>query len=396
MKSEKEKILTAPVLALMLLGFALGSCEYVSIAVLPEVSAGLQVSMAAAGKMVGVFAAGYAIGTPIVMALANQISRKKLLLALVALFALANLISMAAPTLEVLYVARALAAIATGSLTAVIMMVIRQITPSSQAAKAISMVYSSLSLASVVGNPVCKLLCLFLGWRATFAFIDVISLIALPMLAKLLPQDQAPEQAERFWRQFRILKDRRYLLLVCMTICCYAATYVVYTFQTPIFTEILGAKETAVSGLLLLAGLCCLGSNVMAGALGSRGGVMKSPVVLGWQAVLLAAFPLLLRMPVTGYPAMFALCLTMYLLSTPVQLFAMDLAEREYPFAASLCSTTLSVSGNIGIAAGSFIGSGLQPSLHYLPLGWPAAAIALVGMGLNLLLVHAVKKKRAV
>ena len=390
MSQKSEKILTAPVMALMLLGFALGSCEYVSVAILPEVSEGFQVSMAAAGRLVGVFAAGYAVGTPVVMALSSRMSRKRLLLGLIVLFAIANLLSMVAPTLGVLYVARAAAAVATGSLTAVIMMVIRQVTPSSQAAKAISMVYSSLSLATVVGNPVCKLLCQWIGWRATFAFIDLIALIALPILAAVLPQDQAPESGESFWGQFRILKDCRYLLLVCMTVCCYAATYVVYTFETPIFTDVLGAGESMVSALLLLGGLCCLGSNILAGILGSRGGVLKSPAVLAWQALLLAAFPLLLRLGLTGFPAVFALCLTMYLLSTPVQLFAMDLAEREYPFAASLCSTTLSVAGNIGIAAGSFVGSGLQPTMGYLTLGYPAAAIAVVGLMLNLLLIRAI------
>lgn len=359
MNPKSEKILTVPVMALMLLGFALGSCEYVSVAILPEVSEGFRVSMAAAGRLVGVFAAGYAVGTPVVMALSSRMSRKRLLLGLIVLFVIANLLSMLAPALGVLYAARAAAAVATGSLTAVIMMVIRQVTPPSQAAKAISMVYSSLSLATVAGNPVCKLLCQWIGWRATFAFIDLIALIALPILVAVLPQDRAPESGERFWGQFRILKDRRYLLLVCMTVCCYAATYVVYTFETPIFTEVLGARESTVSVLLLTGGLCCLGSNILAGVLGGRGGVLKSPAVLAWQGILLAGFPLLLRGPFTGFPAVFALCLTMYLLSTPVQLFAMDLAEREYPFAASLCSTTLSVAGNIGIAAGSFVGSGL-------------------------------------
>lgn len=393
MKERNEKLLTAPVLALMLLGFALGSCEYVSVAILPEVSESLRVSMAAAGKLVGVFAAGYAIGTPIVMALANRMSRKQLLLGLIVLFLIANLGSMLAPALNILYAARAAAAVATGSLTAVIMLVIRQVTPPSQAAKAISMVYGSLTMASVVGNPVCKLLCQFVGWRSTFALIDLIALAALPILAKVLPRDRVPEGGERFWGQFRILKDRRYLLLVCMTVCCYAATYVVYTFETPIFTDVLGARESAVSGLLLIGGLSCLGSNILSGVLGSRGGVLKSPAALGWHAALLAAFPLLLRMPLTGFPAVFALCLTMYVLATPVQLFAMDLAEREYPFAASLCSTTLSVSGNIGIAAGSFVGSGLQPSMGYLRLGLPAAAIALLGLALNLLLVREIRKK---
>ena len=82
----------------------------------------------------------------------------------------------------------------------------------------------------------------------------------------------------------------------------------------------------------------------------------------------------------------------MYLLSTPVQLHALELAERDYPFAANLCASTLSVAGNIGIAAGSFASSELQAAVGMERLGWPAALLALAALGLNLGLIRALRK----
>ena len=218
--------------------------------------------------------------------------------------------------------------------------------------------------------------------------------VLIPVLARLLPRTaEAPAEGTGFFRQFTVLRDRRYALCVSMTVCAYAATYVVYTYVTPILTDVLGAGDGAVSVLLTLVGLCCMGSNLLAGWLGERGGVKKTPVALLAQTALFAAMPLLLGRFATGVAAVLLMALLMYLLSTPVQVYAMALAEREYPFASSLCASTLSVAGNIGIAAGSFASSALQGAVGLRLLGLPAAALALLAAALNLALLRAGRAK---
>ena len=388
------RLLTAPVLALAALGVVLGACEYVSVVILPDIAADLEVSLSAAGRLVSVFAAGYAIGTPIVMAATARLPRFRLLMGLLALFLAVNALSMLAPNIAVLYIARALAAVLTGTLTAVALLFVGQAAPA-QTAQAVAMVYTGMSLATVVGNPLNKTLCRLLGWRAAFAVILIAGAVLLPVLAKVLPRTAgAPAEGTGFFHQFTVLRDRRYALCVLMTICYYAATYIVYTYLTPILTDVLGAGDAAVSLLLMLVGLCCMGSNLLAGRLGARGGVTRSLGVILAQAALFAAMPLLLGGFWTGTAALLAMALLMYLLSTPVQVFAMALAEREYPFASSLCASTLSVAGNIGIAAGSFSSSGLQAAVGLRLLGLPAAAIALVGLGLNLGLLRACGREK--
>ena len=145
----------------------------------------------------------------------------------------------------------------------------------------------------------------------------------------------------------------------------------------------------AVSLLLVVVGVCCMGSNLISGWMGERGGVRWLPLIFGMQALLFAAMPLLLRGTWTGLAALLAMSLLMYVLNTPSQLYALTLAEREYPFATVLCSSMLSVCYNLGIAVGSFLGSGLQETAGLGALGVPAAVFALVGLGLNLLLLRA-------
>ena len=238
---KRNSAVTASTLALMGLGFALGACEYVVVAILPDIAAGLEADLGAAGKLVSVFAAGYAIGTPIVTAATGRLPRFRLLMTLLGLFIAVNAVSMLAPGLGVLYVSRALAAVLTGTLTAVAFLFVQEVAPPEHTARAIAMVYTGMSLATVVGNPLNKTLSAVFSWRAPFAVILIAGAILLPVLAKVLPHTGAVEGAQTgFARQFTVLRDPRYSLCVLMTICCYAATYVVYTYVTPILTDVLG------------------------------------------------------------------------------------------------------------------------------------------------------------
>ena len=84
----------------------------------------------------------------------------------------------------------------------------------------------------------------------------------------------------------------------------------------------------------------------------------------------LLLLPVLLGSLWTGLAGIFAMGLLMYLLNTPAQMHALTLAEREYPFASSLCASMQPVSYNFGIAIGSFIGSAVQEGWGFRP--WPA------------------------
>lgn len=391
---NQGKLLRAPVLALMALAFILGGCEYVAVAILPEIAQALGASLGAAGKLVSVFAAGYAVGTPLLTALVSRYPRRRVMACLLVLFAACNLISALAPNLAVLYVARACTAAVTGTATAVALLLVRTVAPQGRVALAISWIYTSMSLASVVGNPLAKTLCRLAGWRAVFLALLLLSLLLLPLLLRQLPGDEERRDGDGacFFHQFAVLRDRRYVLCVLMTVCIYAATYVVYTYLTPILTDVIGAKAGWVNVLLMLVGLCGMASNLLAGWLGEHGGVLRLSAVAAMQCALFLLMPLLLRSVPTGLFSVFAMALLMYLASTPVQSFALEVAARDYPFASGLCASTLSVSGNIGIALGSFAGSVLEAPVGLELLGIPAAGVALAALALNLALGRACRQ----
>ena len=118
----KKHRLPAAVLALAALGFTLGTCEFVIVGILPDIAAGLNVSLAAVGRLVSVFAACYAVGTPLLTALTGRMDRFRLLIGLMLLFLGVNVLSMLAPGVTVLYASRVVAALVSGTLTAVAML----------------------------------------------------------------------------------------------------------------------------------------------------------------------------------------------------------------------------------------------------------------------------------
>ena len=182
----KKHRLPAAVLALAALGFTLGTCEFVIVGILPDIAAGLNVSLAAVGRLVSVFAACYAVGTPLLTALTGRMDRFRLLMGLMLLFLGVNALSMLAPGVTVLYASRVVAALVSGTLTAVAMLYAKEVSSPEQTARAISAVYAGFSVAAVAGVPIGTAVCHALGWRATFGVILAMGQVLLMMVLGVL------------------------------------------------------------------------------------------------------------------------------------------------------------------------------------------------------------------
>src|SRR5262245_26428055 len=94
------------VFALMLVVFSLTTGEFVIAGILPEVAAGLAVSVPAAGLLVSAYARGMIVGGPVVTVATARLPRKPLVVGLVAVAVVANLGSALAPNYSTVLLAR--------------------------------------------------------------------------------------------------------------------------------------------------------------------------------------------------------------------------------------------------------------------------------------------------
>ncbi|PRC45146.1 MFS transporter, partial [Mycobacterium sp. ITM-2017-0098] len=97
------------VLALALGGFGIGTTEFVAMGLLPDIATAFGVSEPAAGHVISAYALGVVVGAPLIAAVTARMGRRKLLLALMAVFTVGNLASMFAPSYDTLIAARFLA-----------------------------------------------------------------------------------------------------------------------------------------------------------------------------------------------------------------------------------------------------------------------------------------------
>src|SRR5438128_12538063 len=90
--------MTPSLFALFLGAFAIGTTEFVPTGVLPNIAGDLGVTIPTAGYLISAYAAGVAIGGPIMAIITAGFERKATLLGLMALFVVGNLLCALAPS----------------------------------------------------------------------------------------------------------------------------------------------------------------------------------------------------------------------------------------------------------------------------------------------------------
>ena len=186
---KKEKVFTMPVIALILLSFALGTSEFIIVGILPDISEGLSVSLTTAGSLVSMFAFVYAVGTPFTAALAGRFHRFALIISLTVVFVVGNFLCAIAPNYPLLAAARILLSIVSGTLISVSMTFVPDISSLEHRATVVSWVFAGFSLASIFGVPIGTTISHVLSWRAAFVGITLCSILVLALMFVSLPRN---------------------------------------------------------------------------------------------------------------------------------------------------------------------------------------------------------------
>src|SRR6218665_1429228 len=163
------------VIALGVGGFAIGTGEFVIMGLLPDVASDLGVTIPQAGHVISAYALGVVIGAPLLAVLAANWSRRALLVALMALFAVGNLASAMAPGYLSLNLLRFIAALPHGTYFGVAALVAAALAPPERRASAVGLVMCGLTSATLVGVPLAAWLGQHFGWRAGFALVGAIA-----------------------------------------------------------------------------------------------------------------------------------------------------------------------------------------------------------------------------
>ncbi|WP_330229061.1 MFS transporter [Nocardia sp. NBC_00508] len=270
------------VFSLMLVVFSLTTGEFVIAGILPEVAGGLAVSVASAGTLVTAYAIGMIIGGPVVTVLTAKVARKPLVVGLVSISILANLGSALAPNYVVLLAMRAAAGSVVATFFAVaIATAVSSAQPGAEAT-AVARVALGMNLGIVLGTPLGAAIGQSLGWRATFIAVALCAAAALPLVLRFMPK-QPGSAASSVGSELRVFTDRDVLGAIALTAVGNVGVVMVFTYITPLLTEVGGFTAGAVPILLLVYGLGAVLGNQVGGKLADRA---LLPSVTGLLAAL--------------------------------------------------------------------------------------------------------------
>lgn len=376
----KERFFNLPVLILIALSFMLGMSEFIVVGILPDIAADLKISEVTVGNLVSLFAFVYAPVTPLGSALSARFPRFATHLTLIGIFLAGNILCAFAPNYAVLVVARIMIALVSGTLVAVAMTYAPDVTTDRFRTKFIAWVFSGFSIASVVGVPVGTWVANTFGWRWAFHMINVLTIVLIIGMVMVLPRNSHIVKIG-FLPQFRLFFDRRIQLGVLDVVCGAAASYVFYTYLTPIMRDEVHVPEQYLSVGLVIFGAACLWSNLYGGKLADRGRGVEPlthirPIYCA-HAVLMASLVVAHWVPVYGALLLVVLGMFMYLQNSASQVLYMDVASQSHPGSLNLAASLNSMSFNIGIAIGSAVGGLINGHFGLMWLG-PVGALFLV------------------
>ncbi|MER5428944.1 MFS transporter [Streptomyces sp. NPDC002588] len=253
----------------MLCVFGITTGEFVVAGILPDVADGLDVSIPAAGLLVTAYAIGMIFGGPVVTALTARYPRKKLLLVLLAIAVLGNLASALAPVYGVAFVARVVTALVTSTFFANAIVIATSTVPPEKAASTVAKLILGMNLAMILGAPLGTLIGNSFGWRATFVAIALTCAVGLLMVARFVP-DVTNETSTSAFGELRVLRNSPVQLAILVTVVGNAGLLIVFTYFSPLLTDVSGFSDSAVPILLLVYGVGATAGNLAGGWLADR------------------------------------------------------------------------------------------------------------------------------
>ncbi|MBM4796504.1 MFS transporter [Streptomyces sioyaensis] len=363
-------------LALAISAFGIGTTEFVMMGLLPDVADDLGTSVPTAGYLVSAYALGVVIGAPLLTALGSRMPRRRMLVALMAVFTVGNLASALAPTFGLLIAGRLLAGLPHGAFFGVGAVVAARLVREGRQARAVATMFLGLTIANIVGVPAATLLGQQLGWRATFLVVAAIGLVAMAALVRLLPPLPAGERTG-LGRELRALGHRQVLLGLLTTVFGFAGVFAVYSYLASMMTEVTGFAAGSVPLVLALFGIGMTLGALAAGPLTDRALRPTLYVSLAALALVLTAFHFTAHLKGAALVTVVLIGAVGFLTTTPLQMLVMHKAQQAPTLAAASNQSAF----NLANAGGAWVG-GLALSAGW---GWtspPLVGAVLAALGL--------------
>ncbi|QPC41690.1 MFS transporter [Kaustia mangrovi] len=381
------------VYALTMGAFGIGTTEFVIMGLLLQVSADLGVSVATAGLLISGYALGVFVGAPVLTVATRNLPRKTVLIALMLIFILGNAACALAPSYTALMIGRVITSLAHGTFFGVGSVVATRLVAPERRASAIALMFTGLTVATLLGVPFGAWLGLAFGWRTTFWAVSAIGVAAVVVLAIFVPSVKKAAEQIPFREELAVLARPQVLLGLAMTVLGFAGVFTVFTYIQPILTGLSGYSVGAVSPILLAFGGGLAFGNIAGGRLADRNVALAVLGTLVLLTVVLAGMGIAAHDRIAAVAFVGLLGAASFATVAPLQMRVLEKAEGA---GQNLASSLNIAAFNLGNALGAWLGGATidyGPGLAAIP--FVAALVTLSGLAIALVSVRLDRRRAA-
>ncbi|WP_165184077.1 MFS transporter [Caulobacter soli] len=375
--------------ALALGGFAIGTTEFASMSLLPDFAASLGVDAPTAGHAISAYALGVVVGAPVIAVLAARLPRRIILVALMAVFALGNLLSALSPSFGWMLAFRFFSGLPHGAYFGVAALVAASVSPPERRAQSVAMVMIGLTVATIVGVPMANVVGQWIGWRWGFVIVAVLAALTATAVYIFAPRAPADAGASPL-RELGALGRGRVWLTLGIGAIGFGGMFCVYTYLASTMAHVTHASPAALPVVLAVFGAGMTVGTLVCAWAADRAQIPAIGGVLLWSAAALALYPM-----ATG--SLRSLAPVVFLigcgggLGAVLQTRLMDVAGDAQTLAAALNHSAFNFANALGPWLG---GLAIAAGYGWASTGYVGAALALGGFAIWVVAALDVRSQR--
>lgn len=372
-----RRMVRLALLSLALGGFTIGTTEFASMSLLPQLATGLDVSEPTASRMISAYAIGVVVGAPTIAILGAKLSKRNLLIGLMAFIALANFASALAPSFGWMLIFRFLSGLPHGAFFGVGALVAASLVSRERRTQAVGRMMLGLTAATIVGVPLANVVGQWAGWRWGFVIVTTLAAVTSAVIHRLVPLTPAEAGASPL-RELGALKRHQVWLTLATGAIGFGGIFAVYTYLASTLVQVTGTSEGMVPVALAIFGIGMTLGTVVCAWGADRAMMPTIGMTLLFTTIALAFFPLAAH-------HLWSVLLIVLLIGGGVGLGAvlqarlMDVAGDGQTLAAALNHSAF----NTANALGPWLG-GVAITAGF---GWTSTGLVGVALGLGGLLV---------
>lgn len=369
-------------------GFAIGTTEFVSMGLLPQLARGVHVSIPTAGHVISTYALGVVVGAPLIAVLGARLPRRELLLGLMAVFLLGNAASALAADFWTLTASRFLSGFPHGAYFGVASLVAADLVPPARRGRAVSRVMLGLAVANVAGVPAATWMGQHLGWRSAYWLVAGLAAVTVLLVTWLVPHRPADPGASGRG-ELKAFREPQVLLTLLAGAIGFGGMFAMYTYIAPTVTEVAGVGEGRVPLYLLAFGTGMVLGTPLGGRLADWSvfrSLLVSSVAMG---TVLVVFTVTSQWFVAGLCTVLSLSVVSSVLVVSLQMRLMQVAGDAQTIGAAMNHAALNVANALGAWLGGLV---VAAGFGYTAPSWVGAGLALAGL-LVLLLSAALHRR---